>query len=132
LVSSGHALRPCTFLTIVSHQLYRETDKKGTSSNANAQSASNESPLLVSDPANTSPPSRKDSTTSLSRPKDGRAQADRNRERALVGSLTNSYKFKPDGMMKKVSLWFLMVASLGRLSGCHLWALAEAVFAGAV
>ncbi|CAE6353283.1 Transcriptional regulator MIT1 OS=Saccharomyces cerevisiae (strain ATCC 204508 / S288c) GN=MIT1 PE=1 SV=1 [Rhizoctonia solani AG-1 IB] len=81
--------------------LYRETDKKGTSSNANAQSASNESPLLVSDPANTSPPSRKDSTTSLSRPKDGRAQADRNRERALVGSLTNSYKFKPDGMMKK-------------------------------
>ncbi|EUC64513.1 cAMP-independent regulatory protein pac2, putative [Rhizoctonia solani AG-3 Rhs1AP] len=81
--------------------LYRETDKKGTSSNANAQSASNESPLLVSDPANTSPPSRKDSSTSLSRPKDGRAQADRNRERALVGSLTNSYKFKPDGMMKK-------------------------------
>ncbi|KAG8686207.1 hypothetical protein FRC11_009348 [Ceratobasidium sp. 423] len=81
--------------------LYRETDKKGSSSNANAQSASNESPLLVSDPANTSPPSRKDSSASLSRPKDGRAQADRNRERALVGSLTNSYKFKPDGMMKK-------------------------------
>ncbi|CAE6463136.1 unnamed protein product [Rhizoctonia solani] len=81
--------------------LYRETDKKGTSSNANTQSASNESPLLVSDPANTSPPPRKDSNASLSRPKDGRAQADRNRERALVGSLTNSYKFKPDGMMKK-------------------------------
>ncbi|KAG9119456.1 hypothetical protein FRC07_005507 [Ceratobasidium sp. 392] len=82
--------------------LYRETDKKASSSNANAQAASNEpSPLLVSDPANTSPPPRKDSSTSLSRPKDGRAQADRNRERALVGSLTNSYKFKPDGMMKK-------------------------------
>ncbi|KAF8603390.1 hypothetical protein BDV93DRAFT_442486 [Ceratobasidium sp. AG-I] len=83
--------------------LYRETDKKGTSANANAQAAASNdpSPLLVNDPANTSPPPRKDSTTSLSRPKDGRAQADRNRERALVGSLTNSYKFKPDGMMKK-------------------------------
>ncbi|KAG8707703.1 hypothetical protein FRC08_000338 [Ceratobasidium sp. 394] len=82
--------------------LYRETDKKGSSASANAQAASAEpSPLLVSDPANASPPPRKDSTTSLSRPKDGRAQADRNRERALVGSLTNSYKFKPDGMMKK-------------------------------
>ncbi|KAG9087966.1 hypothetical protein FRC06_002281 [Ceratobasidium sp. 370] len=82
--------------------LYRETDKKGSSSSANAQAASTEpSPLLVSDPANVSPPPRKDSSTSLSRPKDGRAQVDRNRERALVGSLTNSYKFKPDGMMKK-------------------------------
>ncbi|QRW22785.1 cAMP-independent regulatory protein pac2 [Rhizoctonia solani] len=64
--------------------LYRETDKKGT--------ALTPMPNLHL---------MKDSTTSLSRPKDGRAQADRNRERALVGSLTNSYKFKPDGMMKK-------------------------------
>ena len=41
---------------------------------------------------------------SLSRPK-GEASTlglDKNRERILVGSLTNSYKFKPDGMMKKV------------------------------
>ncbi|KAJ7631825.1 Gti1/Pac2 family-domain-containing protein, partial [Mycena rosella] len=39
---------------------------------------------------------------SLSRPrKEGRAGVDRQRERTLVGSLTNSYKFKPDGLMKK-------------------------------
>ncbi|QRW09990.1 cAMP-independent regulatory protein pac2 [Ceratobasidium sp. AG-Ba] len=82
--------------------LYRETDKKSSGSSANAQATTNEpSALLMPDPANTSPPARKESTTSLSRPKDGRAQADRNRERALVGSLTNSYKFKPDGLMKK-------------------------------
>lgn len=101
----SHFIRPLLLSDSLGRQLYRETDKKGTSANANAQAvASNDpSPLLVNDPANTSPPPRKDSTTSLSRPKDGRAQADRNRERALVGSLTNSYKFKPDGMMKKVS-----------------------------
>ncbi|KAF7361005.1 Global transcription regulator sge1 [Mycena sanguinolenta] len=39
---------------------------------------------------------------SLSRPRnDSRPSADRNRERTLVGSLTNSYKFKADGLMKK-------------------------------
>ncbi|KAJ7719429.1 Gti1/Pac2 family-domain-containing protein [Mycena maculata] len=37
----------------------------------------------------------------LSRPKT--AGVDRHRERTLVGSLTNSYKFKADGLMKKVS-----------------------------
>ncbi|KAB5591193.1 Global transcription regulator sge1 [Ceratobasidium theobromae] len=67
--------------------LYRETDKKGAQPPA-------ESPLLVD--------ARKESPTSLSRPKDARPHPDRTRERALVGSLTNSYKFKPDGMMKKV------------------------------
>ncbi|KZS87727.1 hypothetical protein SISNIDRAFT_419236, partial [Sistotremastrum niveocremeum HHB9708] len=39
----------------------------------------------------------------LSRPKNEPTinGMDRNRERTLVGSLTNSYKFKPNGMMKK-------------------------------
>ena len=41
---------------------------------------------------------------SLSRPKGESSSLglDKHRERSLVGSLTNSYKFKPDGMMKKV------------------------------
>ncbi|KAJ6479603.1 hypothetical protein C8R45DRAFT_354227 [Mycena sanguinolenta] len=39
---------------------------------------------------------------SLSRPRsDSRPSADQNRERTLMGSLTNSYKFKADGLMKK-------------------------------
>jgi hypothetical protein len=41
---------------------------------------------------------------SLARPKTegARAGGDRVRERTLMGSLTNSYKFKSDGLMKKV------------------------------
>ncbi len=41
---------------------------------------------------------------SLSRPKGEITSLgiDKHRERSLVGSLTNSYKFKPEGMMKKV------------------------------
>ena len=44
----------------------------------------------------------------LSRPRGEttRLGIDRQRERSLVGSLTNSYKFKAGGMMKKVSLTF--------------------------
>jgi len=40
---------------------------------------------------------------SLSRPKGEITSLgiDKHRERSLVGSLTNSYKFKPEGMMKK-------------------------------
>ncbi|KAF8882973.1 Gti1/Pac2 family-domain-containing protein [Infundibulicybe gibba] len=56
--------------------LYRETDKRGV----------------------------KLEGQTLSRPKsDGSHQlgVDKNRERTLMGSLTNSYKFKPDGLMKK-------------------------------
>lgn len=45
----------------------------------------------------------------LSRPKgeSSRLGIDRQRERVLVGSLTNSYKFKPGGMMKKVRIHFV-------------------------
>ena len=39
----------------------------------------------------------------LSRPKtESLTTLDKHRERTLLGSLTNSYKFKADGMMKKV------------------------------
>ena len=46
----------------------------------------------------------------LSRPKSesSRLGIDRQRERLLVGSLTNSYKFKPDGLMKKVGANFFL------------------------
>ena len=51
---------------------------------------------------------------SLSRPKGEIASLgiDKHRERSLVGSLTNSYKFKPEGMMKKVSLEYLFCLSI--------------------
>lgn len=75
--------------------LYRETDKRGAGHRG-----------ARSDPADDHHPyndgSRLDNH-SLSRPK-GEASStglDRHRERVLVGSLTNSYKFKSDGLMKK-------------------------------
>jgi hypothetical protein len=41
---------------------------------------------------------------SLSRPRaETKHNVDRHRERTLMGSLTNNYKFKADGLMKKVS-----------------------------
>ena len=46
----------------------------------------------------------KEHQQSLARPKGENSPLDKNRERSLLGSLTNSYKFKPDGMMKKVVL----------------------------
>ncbi|KAG9047065.1 hypothetical protein FS837_003151 [Tulasnella sp. UAMH 9824] len=101
--------------------LYRETDKRnpdgtpatrpGRSNTTSMPSVSNggASSLLVSeDPTPVPYPSG-----ALSRPKDDLAAAsggysaagssglDRARERILLGSLTNSQKFKEDGMMKK-------------------------------
>ncbi|EPS96773.1 hypothetical protein FOMPIDRAFT_1167180 [Fomitopsis schrenkii] len=70
--------------------LYRETEKRG----AGHRSARSEQ---VNDEEG------KDGQ-SLSRPKSEAHRltgVDRQRERSLVGSLTNSYKFKPGGMMKK-------------------------------
>jgi hypothetical protein len=68
--------------------LYRETDKRG---NRNARADPEESDVLKPD-------------GTLSRPKSDVAAVgiDKHRERTLLGSLTNSYKFKPDGLMKKV------------------------------
>ncbi|KAL4247674.1 MIT1/WOR1 family protein [Abortiporus biennis] len=73
--------------------LYRETEKRG----AGHRSARAEHD--VSDEAEVN----KQDGQSLSRPKteSSRMGIDRQRERSLVGSLTNSYKFKPGGMMKK-------------------------------
>ncbi|KAI0365295.1 hypothetical protein BV20DRAFT_1004377 [Pilatotrama ljubarskyi] len=73
--------------------LYRETEKRGAGhSRARAEAAANEEAE-----------SAKQEGQSLSRPKSesSRLGIDRQRERILVGSLTNSYKFKPGGMMKK-------------------------------
>ena len=70
--------------------LYRETDKRG---NRSARPDPEDSPDIL----------KPDGT--LSRPKNDHTSMgiDKQRERTLLGSLTNSYKFKPDGLMKKVS-----------------------------
>ena len=79
--------------------LYRETEKRG----AGHRSARADREVH-NDDYNTD--GVKHEGQSLSRPKSeaSRLGIDRQRERSLVGSLTNSYKFKPGGMMKKVSI----------------------------
>ncbi|KAJ4476461.1 Gti1/Pac2 family-domain-containing protein [Lentinula edodes] len=76
--------------------LYRETDKRGPGhKGARPQEEAAEVP-------DASPSSE---THSLSRPKSETSNNhlgfDKLRERSLMGSLTNSYKFKSDGLMKK-------------------------------
>ena len=75
--------------------LYRETDKRG----AGHRGARSDS----ADDHQYNDGTRPDGH-SLSRPKGESSSSglDRHRERVLVGSLTNSYKFKSDGLMKKV------------------------------
>ena len=71
--------------------LYRETEKRGAGHRSARSEQNNDEET-------------KDGQ-SLSRPKSEAHRltgVDRQRERSLVGSLTNSYKFKPGGMMKKV------------------------------
>lgn len=74
--------------------LYRETDKRG----AGHRGARSDS----ADDHQYNDGTRPDGH-SLSRPKGESSSSglDRHRERVLVGSLTNSYKFKSDGLMKK-------------------------------
>ncbi|EJF59449.1 Gti1/Pac2 family-domain-containing protein [Dichomitus squalens] len=74
--------------------LYRETEKRG----AGHRSARAEAAATVEEPDGV-----KQEGQTLSRPKSeaSRLGIDRQRERILVGSLTNSYKFKPGGLMKK-------------------------------
>lgn len=81
-------------------QLYRETDKK---THLRGGQRSNSS-LLVNEGG--SSVQRVESST-LSRPKssDTASEMDRARERSLFGSLTNSKKFKSQGMMKKVGTY---------------------------
>ncbi|EED81183.1 predicted protein, partial [Postia placenta Mad-698-R] len=78
--------------------LYRETEKRG----AGHRSARSEQANVEIEPQYQEPVKNEGQT--LSRPKSEAhrlASVDRQRERSLVGSLTNSYKFKPGGMMKK-------------------------------
>lgn len=74
--------------------LYRETDKRGPSHRGRGDEQQQEAEdFSTENPANRRPRT------------DGRLlSVAKHRERSLVGSLTNSYKFKPDGLMKKVRL----------------------------
>jgi len=82
--------------------LYRETDKRG----AGHRRVSMDHKLNSNKGgANFSPDVVRSESQSLSSPKtdNGARGVDKRRERSLMGSMTNSYKFKPEGFMKKVS-----------------------------
>lgn len=96
-------------------KLYRETDKRGTNRGqkkpeiaVRAESVVSTSPIdqELDNPFDPNHP-KASAFHILSRPKNEPTSngMDRNRERTLVGSLTNSYKFKPNGMMKKVQFY---------------------------
>ena len=79
--------------------LYRETEKRGAghrSARLEVQTSDGNDPQYSGEGG-------KPEVQSLSRPRAeaNRLGIDRTRERILVGSLTNSYKFKSGGMMKK-------------------------------
>ena len=80
--------------------LYRETDKRG----AGHRGVRADPPEVVNEHSQYNVDGARLEGQSLSRPKgeSGSLGLDRQRERVLVGSLTNSYKFKSDGLMKKV------------------------------
>ncbi|TFK38504.1 Gti1/Pac2 family-domain-containing protein [Crucibulum laeve] len=75
--------------------LYRETDKRGAGHRgARSDPDLNDQSQYGGDGLKL--------VQSLSRPKtEAQVGVDKHRERTLMGSLTNSYKFKPDGLMKK-------------------------------
>lgn len=91
--------------------LYRETDKRGA---GHRGARSDHIHAGASDEYNADG-SRVDGQT-LSRPKGESSDMgiNRHRERTLMGSLTNSYKFKPEGLMKKVcpDTWHFSLAIL--------------------
>jgi len=76
--------------------LYRETDKRGAGHRSGRADGDGNDAF--------SPDGSRPEGHSLSRPKTDNTclSVDKQRERTLMGSLTNSYKFKPDGLMKKV------------------------------
>ncbi|EGN97502.1 hypothetical protein SERLA73DRAFT_110751 [Serpula lacrymans var. lacrymans S7.3] len=80
--------------------LYRETDKRGA---GHRGVRSDLPPPEVIDHSQYNVDGVKLEGQTLSRPKGESSSMglDRHRERTLVGSLTNSYKFKSDGLMKK-------------------------------
>ncbi|EDR05964.1 uncharacterized protein LACBIDRAFT_302158 [Laccaria bicolor S238N-H82] len=77
--------------------LYRETDKRGAGHRGTRTDPD------INDPTQYNVDGVKLEGSSLSRPKTDSSHigVDKHRERTLMGSLTNSYKFKPDGLMKK-------------------------------
>lgn len=80
--------------------LYRETDKRGAGhrgarSDASASDINEQSQYNLEGV-------KLEGSLSRSKADDGGSGVDKHRERTLMGSLTNSYKFKPDGLMKKV------------------------------
>jgi Gti1/Pac2 family transcription factor len=85
--------------------LYRETDKRG----AGHRGARSDPPASdVNEQSQYGMDGVKLEGQTLSRPKGESSQMgiDRHRERTLMGSLTNSYKFKSEGLMKKVRLHY--------------------------
>jgi hypothetical protein len=78
--------------------LYRETDKRGAGHKSSRSDTTIEDARVQADNARVS------EAHSLSRPRSetSRLGIDRQRERSLVGSLTNNEKFKQGGMVKKV------------------------------
>lgn len=89
--------------------LYRETEKRG----AALRSKSGDRPADTN-PGDNQQESGRNESTSLSRPKGESVGIDRARERCLVGSLTNSYKFKQGGMVKKVLVFLFWIISIFR------------------
>jgi Gti1/Pac2 family transcription factor len=86
--------------------LYRETDKRGAGHKSSRSDTTAEDVRISASVAAES--SRTNDAHSLSRPRSetSRLGIDRQRERSLVGSLTNSDKFKHGGMVKKVRLYW--------------------------
>jgi hypothetical protein len=83
--------------------LYRETEKRGAGHRGPRGDAPDQGDQSASVDASSGAGGKLEGQT-LSRPRGEttRLGIDRQRERSLVGSLTNSYKFKTGGMMKKV------------------------------
>jgi Gti1/Pac2 family transcription factor len=81
--------------------LYRETDKRGA---GHRGTRSDPPPSDINEQSHYNVDGVKLESQTLSRPKgeSGQMGIDRHRERTLMGSLTNSYKFKSEGLMKKV------------------------------
>jgi len=93
--------------------LYRETEKRGAGHRGGTRNEPDHhqggEPATSGDAAAAAAAAAaKSEGQTLSRPRGEttRLGIDRQRERSLVGSLTNSYKFKTGGMMKKVRFWF--------------------------
>ncbi|KAJ7280727.1 Gti1/Pac2 family-domain-containing protein [Mycena rebaudengoi] len=82
--------------------LYRETDRRG----AGGRGAEGKGAGAGEGEGGSKADAGEGGSAGLSRPRgggggEGALGVDRHRERTLVGSLTNSYKFKQDGLMKK-------------------------------